>query len=209
MFKMKTRLLLFITLSFFINTYAQIDFQEHIVNDDSESTFAALSVFLTDIDGDGDLDMLSASAGDNKVAWYENTDGLGDFGNQQIISINADTAMKVFATDIDGDGDMDVLSASYGDDKIAWYENLTILGVEDNLLPKIELFPNPVNDSLGIINKDHIAIKSIQIYDIEGRLVFVETEKFEQLDLSNLSSGILFVKISTQEGTIVKKVLKE
>ena len=25
--------------------------------------------------------------------------------------------------DVDGDGDMDVLSASSGDDKIAWYEN--------------------------------------------------------------------------------------
>ena len=29
----------------------------------------------------------------------------------------------VFAADIDNDGDMDVLSASYNDDKIAWYEN--------------------------------------------------------------------------------------
>ena len=28
-----------------------------------------------------------------------------------------------WAIDIDGDGDVDVLSASYNDDKIAWYEN--------------------------------------------------------------------------------------
>ena len=30
---------------------------------------------------------------------------------------------SVYAADPDGDGDLDVLSASYGDDKIAWYEN--------------------------------------------------------------------------------------
>ena len=30
----------------------------------------------------------------------------------------------MFAADVDGDGDLDVLSASYDDDKIAWYENL-------------------------------------------------------------------------------------
>ena len=30
---------------------------------------------------------------------------------------------SVYATDLDGDGDADVLSASYIDDKIAWYEN--------------------------------------------------------------------------------------
>ncbi len=30
---------------------------------------------------------------------------------------------SVYAQDLDGDGDMDVLSASHIDDKIAWYEN--------------------------------------------------------------------------------------
>ena len=32
-------------------------------------------------------------------------------------------ARYVFAADIDGDDDMDVLSASQKDDKIAWYQN--------------------------------------------------------------------------------------
>ena len=39
------------------------------------------------------------------------------------ISTSADGARSVYATDVDGDGDMDVLSASYNDDKIAWHEN--------------------------------------------------------------------------------------
>ena len=34
-----------------------------------------------------------------------------------------DGARSVYAVDIDNDGDMDVLSASTTDDKIAWYEN--------------------------------------------------------------------------------------
>ena len=41
------------------------------------------SVFAADVDGDGDLDVLSASQGDDKIAWYENTDGAGSFGSQQ------------------------------------------------------------------------------------------------------------------------------
>jgi len=42
------------------------------------------------------------------------------------ISTSADNAYSVYAADVDGDGDMDVLSASYNDDKIAWYENLRL-----------------------------------------------------------------------------------
>jgi len=70
----------------------------------------------------GDMDVLSASWFDDKIAWYEN-DGDGNFGAQQIITTNADGAHSVYSTDLDGDGDMDVLSASPSDDKIAWYEN--------------------------------------------------------------------------------------
>ena len=42
---------------------------------------------------------------------------------EHIISTSADQASYVYATDVDGDGDIDVLSASYDDNKISWYEN--------------------------------------------------------------------------------------
>jgi hypothetical protein len=79
-------------------------------------------IYTADLDDDGDMDVLSASFDDDKIAWYEN-DGIGNFGIQQIISVAADGASSVYASDLDGDGDMDVLSASSEDNKIAWYEN--------------------------------------------------------------------------------------
>ena len=81
-------------------------------------------IYAADLDGDGDLDVLSASENDNKIAWYENTDGMGTFGSQRVISMDAVMAKSVFAIDLDGDGDLDVLSASEEDNKIAWYENV-------------------------------------------------------------------------------------
>ncbi|KAH8084975.1 6-phosphogluconolactonase [Aureococcus anophagefferens] len=79
------------------------------------------TVFAVDLDGDGDVDALSASYNDDTVAWYEN-DGSQSFA-RRIITNSADAAISVFAIDVDGDGDVDALSASRDDDTVAWYEN--------------------------------------------------------------------------------------
>lgn len=82
-----------------------------------------MSVFASDLDGDEDLDVLSASYDDNKIAWYENIDSEGDFGNQEIISSSCDGAADIYSLDMDNDGDIDVLSGSIRSDKILWHEN--------------------------------------------------------------------------------------
>ena len=83
----------------------------------------ATSVFATDLDGDHDNDILSASKKDNTIAWYENLDGAGNFGTTSIIWSSHSDPTEVHAADLDGDGDMDVLSASSGDHTVAWYKN--------------------------------------------------------------------------------------
>jgi len=98
-------------------------FTEHLI---STAADIATSVFATDVDGDGDTDVLSASWGDNKIAWYENNGGSPPTFIEWVISSAAPVARSIFAADVDGDGDIDVLSASEGDDKVAWYENTTL-----------------------------------------------------------------------------------
>ncbi|NER13775.1 BspA family leucine-rich repeat surface protein [Leptobacterium flavescens] len=92
----------------------------------SRSADGAASVHAVDLDGDGDMDVLSASFLDDTIAWYENLGG-GNFGNlrtsQRIINSNADSAISVYTADLNGDGDPEILSASFRDNKIAWYYN--------------------------------------------------------------------------------------
>ena len=95
-----------------------ISFSSHTI---TTSADMARDVYAADVDGDGDMDLLSASGNDDKISWYEN-DGSESFTEHEITT-SADGAFSVHTADVDGDGDMDVLSASFWDDKIAWYEN--------------------------------------------------------------------------------------
>ena len=109
------------TIAWYENTDGAGSFGPQLVI--STAADGPITIFAADLDGDTDLDVLSASSNDNEIAWYENTDGLGTFGPQQIIFAGALGAWSVFAADVDGDGDVDVLSASFFDDTVAWYEN--------------------------------------------------------------------------------------
>jgi hypothetical protein len=81
----------------------------------SDSAHEARSVSAADVDGDGDMDVLS---GHNNIAWYEN-DGSESFTITHTISTSA--ASSVYVVDLDGDGDMDVVGSSAG--SVGWYEN--------------------------------------------------------------------------------------
>ena len=91
----------------------------------SAAANGAYSVYATDIDNDGDIDVLSASSFDDKIAWYENNGAADPSFTAHTITTSADGAASVFAADLDSDGDIDVLSASLLDDKVIWYENTT------------------------------------------------------------------------------------
>ena len=96
------------------------DFSENRNTVTTSAKYAG-SMFAADVDGDGDMDVLSVSGRYNTISWYEN-DGSESFAPHHTTSY-AGGPSSVFAVDMDGDGDVDVLSATAIDDTIAWYEN--------------------------------------------------------------------------------------
>ena len=66
---MKFYLVLLITIfCFTTNIFSQVEFTPRTITTNADN---AHSVYAADIDGDGDIDVLSASSNDNKIAWYE------------------------------------------------------------------------------------------------------------------------------------------
>lgn len=79
-----------------------------IVPGDSDRRAMAPDISLADLDGDGDLDLVSTPPLWADVVWHENLDGKGNFGTSR--EIGGGLALtKAVITDLDEDGDKDVL----------------------------------------------------------------------------------------------------
>lgn len=96
-------------------------FDRYVVSNTAHGVHAAIAA---DMDGDGDMDIVAAVEYDNRITWYENLGGIIPSWKEHVISPFAQVAHGVFVADLDGDGDLDVLSASREDGKVAWHENL-------------------------------------------------------------------------------------
>jgi len=168
------------------------------------------AVYVEDLDNDGDNDVLATSveAFGGEVVWFENLDGLGTFSSKKSIDDNLVFPRDVYAADIENDGDMDVFIADQNSNTIAWYENLTILGVEESQIDPIKIYPNPT-DGLLYIDANTKSVIGATVFDILGKKVLQLNGKIQQVDISTLESGMYFLRIVTDRGEIVQKIIKE
>ncbi|NND62711.1 MAG: T9SS type A sorting domain-containing protein [Flavobacteriaceae bacterium] len=73
----------------------------------------------------------------------------------------------------------------------------------------ISIVPNPSNGLIEIKKNTQIDLKQAAVYDIAGKIIesfnFENVSASKVVDLSNLSSGVYFISIRTQDGSIITK----
>jgi len=106
-------------------------------------------------------------------------------------------------------------SPSIVGDKIAATLDIDDIQASDNVLavPNLELqnaivlHPNPSFDMLSISTNLGYQIKSINVFDMLGKLV-LSNNTSSTIDISKLTSGQYVVKVITNKGVITKKIVK-
>ena len=89
-----------------------------------DSNFSgAYSVMAVDMDQDNDYDVLGAARDSHNISWWENTDGNGSKWAKHVVDDSFLSPASVYAADIDGDNDTDILGATDEDHDISWWEN--------------------------------------------------------------------------------------
>ena len=82
-----------------------------------------VSAVIADLDGDGDHDIAASSYFGNKVSWFENVDGQGRFSGERLAGSEHQGAATLLVSDVDADGDQDLVSLAFFDGRLFWLEN--------------------------------------------------------------------------------------
>ena len=154
---------------------------------------------------DGTLQMeatvLPANATDGTYTWSV-TNGTGqatiDAAGLLTATHNGDVTVTATANDASGVTGTAVITIT----------NQTALGVNENGGINISLYPNPTQDLVNIVSTE--TIQSVNIYNIDGKLVLSNTAQNNVVDVKSLASGNYIVVIQTTNGASHKtKIVKQ
>jgi hypothetical protein len=83
------------------------------------------------------------------------------------------------------------------------------LVIKDNnwLSSAITIYPNPASEYLNVSVTDDIEIKEVSVYNTLGQRLMVTTQ--DQINVSNLPSGVYYLSIDTDQGRVNKTLVRE
>jgi len=88
------------------------------------------------------------------------------------------------------------------------------LGLNDaSLDAALSLYPNPTNGTITLRNGGNTPLTNVVISDINGRIVnstdLTSMTSERQLSLNNLAAGVYFAKISSENASVVKRIIRK
>ncbi len=132
-----------------------------------------------------------------------------DTGGHGNILLKVETLEELSLTDI-----VSATAAIYFDYNLPIETNeantaFQILGVNDSEIgTNISIYPNPAKDLLTI--QAGSDINAVTIYDLQGKTIHSIDSNSEKvsINISDLNNGVYFLKITTEKGEEVKKIIK-
>lgn len=81
----------------------------------------------------------------------------------------------------------------------------TIISVEELTSSTFEVYPNPANSEINLVIDAALGVQTIDILNLSGQLVAQYNYTSSKLDVSELSSGAYFIKLTLTNGEVVSK----
>ena len=166
----------------------------------SDGSIVAVGAIRNDGNGpeSGHIRVYKNTAGDwNQVGIDIDGEAAGDFsgGSVSLSSDGSIVAIGAYANDSNGptSGHVRVFDMS------------SALSSNDFVLSKFKLFPNPAENQFTIQLQDNLELQKVNIYNSLGQ--FISSPQKHIIKTSELSTGIYYVEIITNEGKASKKLI--
>ena len=186
---------------------------------------APTSIVSADFNADGKMDLVTANANSNNVSVLLNfipivtasVSGATITANQneatyQWINCNGNVAIsgeinQIFNATASGDYAVIVTQNSCTDTSDCYNIN-TVGTIENGSSASATIYPNPSNGRYTIKGN---SITSIEVYNVTGEIIFQSLSNNQQtdIDLSNQTNGIYFMKIYEGQTFFTKRIMIE
>lgn len=83
------------------------------------------------------------------------------------------------------------------------------LSLNDFSIDNIKIFPNPADSQIEIYSSTNHEIINVEIFDVLGNKISIPLEGFGRMNISSLQAGRYFLKIYSNEGVLVKAIIKK
>lgn len=111
------------------------------------------------------------------------------------------------------------VTSNYGDPggliafaEVAFSGSISDVSITDNILSDaVSVYPNPATAIINISNSSNLDINAVSVFDMNGRLIkhdaLIDNYVNNQIDISDLNTGIYMIQISSDETSTFKKVI--
>jgi hypothetical protein len=160
---------------------------------------------LTSLDLSQNTDLRILNCESNNLSLLNVKNG----NNAAINTFNATGNVNLFCIDVDDVVNAMINWSNFIDPQTSFSEDCaTFLGVDDEILNEgLKIYPNPVSDILSVESK--LPLKKIEIYSILGQRVKEINSGFSSISTNNFSRGIFLIKIYSEKGVTVRKLIKQ
>jgi len=86
-----------------------------------------------------------------------------------------------------------------------------VLSTDKHAISTVSVYPNPATDVINITNTENVLVNGVTVTDLNGRTV--KSAKFAgvadaQVNVSDLSAGVYMVTVTSDKGSLTKKIVK-